>query len=153
TVHAHSGTRCGHDGVLCDRPGVGERNGRLLRRVPRTHAESDGTGSALGEGTLGAQRADGRHRELAASSVDNRRDHVVIMPLAFEARWGDALLDAMIPEPGNGLPPMARVDRRTFWARFAHAAPWPLRLGLRAATYVIGGLAPFLLGHRHIFVR
>jgi len=74
-------------------------------------------------------------------------------PFAFEARWRDALLDAMIPEPGNGLPPMARVDRHTFWPRFERAAPWALRFGFRFATYIVAGLAPFLLGHRHVFTR
>lgn len=72
---------------------------------------------------------------------------------AFESRWRDALLDAMIPEPGNGLPPMARVDRGAFWPRFERAAPWTVRFALRAATYVIGGLAPLLLGHRRVFAR
>jgi hypothetical protein len=71
----------------------------------------------------------------------------------FEARWRDALLDAMIPEPGNGLPPMARVDRRSFWPRFERSAPWALRLGFRIATCVLAGVAPFLLGHRTIFTR
>jgi hypothetical protein len=75
----------------------------------------------------------------------------MMLPRGFEARWRDALLDAMIPEPGGGLPPMAAVDRRTFWPRFERSAPWALRLGFRAATYFVGGLAPFLLGHRHVF--
>ena len=75
------------------------------------------------------------------------------MPFAFESRWRDALLDAMIPEPGNSLPPMALVDRRAFWPRFERAAPWPLRLGFRVATYVVAGCAPFLLGHRHVFAQ
>ena len=57
----------------------------------------------------------------------------------------------MIPEPGKGLPPMERVDRRSFWPRFEGAAPWALRLGFRVATYIVAGLAPFLLGHRHVF--
>jgi hypothetical protein len=74
-------------------------------------------------------------------------------PFAFESRWRDALLDAMIPEPGNGLPPMARLDRRSFWPRFERSAPWVLRLGVRVATYGVAGLAPFLLGHRHVFTR
>ncbi len=73
--------------------------------------------------------------------------------LGFESRWRDALLDAMIPEPGNGLPPMARVDRQRFWPRFERSAPWALRLGFRVATCLVAGLAPFLLGYRHAFAR
>lgn len=74
-------------------------------------------------------------------------------PFAFEARWREALLDAMIPEPGNGLPSMATIDRRAFWPRFEAAAPLALLLGLRIATCLVAGLAPFLLGYRHVFVR
>jgi len=73
------------------------------------------------------------------------------MPFAFESRWREALLDAMIPEPGNGLPPMTAVDRRTFWPRFERAAPWMLRLGFRIVTCLVGGVVPFLLGHRRGF--
>ena len=72
---------------------------------------------------------------------------------SFETRTRDALLDAMIPAPGNGLPALAQVDRREFWPRFASAAPWHLRLGFRAATWLIGGLAPLLLGYRATFAR
>jgi hypothetical protein len=75
------------------------------------------------------------------------------MPFAFEARWRDALLDAMIPEPGNGMPAMAHVERSNFWPRFQRTAPWTVRYGLRFATYVVGGLFPFLLGHRRVFAR
>ena len=75
------------------------------------------------------------------------------MPLSFEARMRDALLDAMIPAPGNGLPAMAELDRRAFWRRFGNAAPWTLRFGFRAATWLVGGLAPLLLGHRTTFAR
>ena len=75
------------------------------------------------------------------------------MPLSFEARTRDALLDAMIPSPGNGLPALADVDRGAFWPRFAGAAPWTLRLGFRAATWLVGALAPLLLGHRATFAR
>jgi hypothetical protein len=74
-------------------------------------------------------------------------------PFGFEARWRDALLDAMIPEPGNGLPPMTQVERRRFWPRFERSAPWVVRIGLRVATVAVGGFVPFLLGHRHVFAR
>lgn len=72
---------------------------------------------------------------------------------SIEARTRDALLDAMIPAPGDGLPAMAELDRRDFWRRFAHAAPWTLRFGFRAATWLVGGVAPIVLGHRTTFAR
>jgi hypothetical protein len=75
------------------------------------------------------------------------------MPLPFEARTRDALLDAMVSAPGSGLPAMAELDRRAFWRRFGNAAPWTLSLGFRAATWLVGGLAPLLLGHRATFAR
>lgn len=75
------------------------------------------------------------------------------MPSPFEARTRDALLDAMIPAPGNGLPAMAEIDRRAFWREFASAAPWTLRFGFRAAALLVGGVAPLLLGHRATFAR
>lgn len=59
----------------------------------------------------------------------------------------------MIPAPGDGLPAMAELDRRDFWRRFAHAAPWTLRFGFRAATWLVGGVAPIVLGHRTTFAR
>lgn len=59
----------------------------------------------------------------------------------------------MIPAPGNGLPALADVERGDFWRRFASAAPWTLRSGFRAATWLVGGLAPFALGHRATFDR
>jgi len=68
------------------------------------------------------------------------------------ARWRDALLEAMIPSPGGGLPALADVERRDFWPRFERAAPLPLRAGLLVATLLLGGVAPFLLGYRRAFV-
>lgn len=73
------------------------------------------------------------------------------MLLPSEARTRDALLDAMIPAPGNGLPAMAQVDRRDFWVRFARSAPLTLRFGFGAATWLVGCVAPLLLGHRTTF--
>ncbi|MFM8412494.1 MAG: hypothetical protein ACKOCT_19750 [Alphaproteobacteria bacterium] len=70
------------------------------------------------------------------------------MPLAFERRWRDDLLDAILPAPGGALPAMASVDRRSFWPRFERTAPLHLRAGFRLATAVLGGLAPRMLGHR-----
>lgn len=74
-------------------------------------------------------------------------------PFGFESRWRDALLDAMIPSPGNGLPALADVDRGSFWRRFEQAAPWTLRAGFRTASLALGGLAPLLLGYRRSFAR
>jgi hypothetical protein len=70
------------------------------------------------------------------------------MPLPIERRWRDALLDALLPAPGGGLPAMAVVDRRAFWPRFDRTAPLHLRAGFRLATAVLAVLAPRLLGHR-----
>ncbi len=74
-------------------------------------------------------------------------------PRGFERRWRDALLDAMIPAPGDGLPPLASIDRREFWPRFERAAPWAVQTGFRVATGVIVTLAPFLLGYRRTFTK
>jgi hypothetical protein len=75
------------------------------------------------------------------------------MMLPFETRTRDALLDAMMPASGHGLPPMAELDRRDFWRRFACSAPLALRFGFRAATWLLGGVAPVLLGHGTTFTR
>jgi len=76
-----------------------------------------------------------------------------VTPFGFESRWRDALLDALIPSPGNRLPALADVDRGSFWRRFEQAAPWTLRAGFRTASLALGGLAPVLLGYRRTFPR
>ncbi|MBK7156036.1 MAG: hypothetical protein IPL19_29045 [Sandaracinaceae bacterium] len=63
-----------------------------------------------------------------------------------ETRLRDALLAAILPAPGRGLPAMEDVDLRAFWARFETAAPVHLRLGLRVASLVLGAL-PRVLGY------
>lgn len=68
-------------------------------------------------------------------------------------RWADALLDAMIPAPGDALPAMAGIDRTAFWPRFAAAAPPELRFAWRCTTIALVAVAPFLLGYRTIFTR
>lgn len=73
--------------------------------------------------------------------------------LPFEARTRDALLEAMIPAPGDGLPGMSELDHRDFLRRFARSAPWTLRFGFRAATWLVGCVAPVALGHRTTFPR
>jgi len=70
-----------------------------------------------------------------------------------EQRWGDALLDAMIPAPGGDLPPLAAIDRTQFWQRFAAAAPIELRIAWRCATVALVAVVPFVLGYRTIFTR
>ena len=65
---------------------------------------------------------------------------------AFERRWREALLEAMIPAPPGGtLPPMSAIDRRSFWERFARTAPLALRFAMTAAAVIVGGLLPPLL--------
>jgi len=68
-------------------------------------------------------------------------------------RWADALLDAMIPAPGDGLPAMAAIDRSAFWPQFERTAPFEVRIGLRLATCALVVAAPFLLGYRNLFTR
>ncbi len=70
-----------------------------------------------------------------------------------QPRWRDALLDAMIPAPGGGLPAMADVDRSAFWPRFERTAPIELRLAWRCATVALVAVVPFLLGYRTLFTR
>ena len=48
----------------------------------------------------------------------------------LEARWRDALLAAIVPAPGRGLPALAALDLAAFWSRFERAAPLHLQLGL-----------------------
>jgi hypothetical protein len=72
----------------------------------------------------------------------------VIPQPKFEQRWRRALFDAMLPEPGDGLPAMADVQLESFWPRFDAVAPIHLRFALRAATYTLGGALPFALGYR-----
>ncbi|MBT9558127.1 MAG: hypothetical protein IV100_18990 [Myxococcales bacterium] len=66
----------------------------------------------------------------------------------IERRWRDALLHAIVPASGRGLPALADLDLRPFWARFDEVAPPHLQLGLRAAAVVLGGLLPRLLAGR-----
>lgn len=47
---------------------------------------------------------------------------------------------------------MADLDLTPFWLRFGQTAPLHLRLGLRAATWLLGGLWP-LLRHLRTFPR
>lgn len=52
----------------------------------------------------------------------------------------DALLDAVMPAPGRGLPDPATLDRAAFWSRFATAAPAHVRFAFWLASVLVGGL-------------
>ena len=60
----------------------------------------------------------------------------------------DALVAAMLPSPGGGLPGASELDLSSFWPRFEAAAPIHLRLAFRAATVIIAGVLPITLGYR-----
>ena len=62
-----------------------------------------------------------------------------------EARWRDALLGAVLPVRGEGLPSFEDVARAGFWSRFDAAAPVHLRLGFRLSVLALGALLPWLL--------
>lgn len=61
----------------------------------------------------------------------------------------DALIAAMLPSPGGGLPAAGDLDLSAFWPRFEAAAPIHLRLAFHTATIVIAGMLPIALGYRH----
>ena len=60
----------------------------------------------------------------------------------------DALVAAVIGDPGAGLPAPSDVDFAAFWERFDATAPAHLRLGFATAVTMISSIAPRLLGHR-----
>lgn len=60
----------------------------------------------------------------------------------------DALVIALLGDPGGDLPPPDELDLDRFWARFDRAAPLHLAAGFRAATVVIAMALPRLMGHR-----
>lgn len=66
-------------------------------------------------------------------------------PRRLSAR--DAVVTAMIGNPGAGLPDVRDLDLAPFWSRFDAAAPLHLRLGFRLATIVIASVLPRLAGH------
>jgi hypothetical protein len=59
-------------------------------------------------------------------------------------RHRDALLAAILPAPGAGLPALAELDLGAFWPRFEAVH---LRLGLRVATLALGVALPLSLGY------
>jgi hypothetical protein len=62
-------------------------------------------------------------------------------------RQRDALLAAILPAPGRGLPALAEIDLSRFWPRFEASAPAHLRLGLAAATVAVAVVLPLSLGY------
>lgn len=56
---------------------------------------------------------------------------------AFELRWRDALLAALLPSATAGLPGIGQLDLGGFWREFARRAPWTLRVGLRAIVWAL----------------
>lgn len=65
----------------------------------------------------------------------------------------DALVAAMLPSPGNGLPGAGDVDLSGFWPRFETAAPLHLRLAFSTATFVIAAMLPYALGYRRSLAK
>lgn len=65
----------------------------------------------------------------------------------MERSWRDALVAAIIPAPGDGLPAAADLNLTTFWERFGKTAPVHVRLGFRTAVILIAGVLPWLLGY------
>lgn len=65
----------------------------------------------------------------------------------------DALVIAMLGDPGGGLPEPAELDLVRFWARFDRAAPLHLAAGFRVATVVIAVVLPRVMGHRSGLAR
>lgn len=69
---------------------------------------------------------------------------------AFERRWLDALLAAMIP-PSAARPGLGDLDLAPFHAELGAAAPPLLRLGVRTATWVLTFAPPLLVGRLTLF--
>lgn len=58
-------------------------------------------------------------------------------PLAFEARWRDSIVAALLP--GHAVAP-------AFWDDFARTAPFVLRLGVAASVLVLWTAPVFVWG-------
>ncbi len=64
-------------------------------------------------------------------------------------RLRDALVAAMLPSPGSGLPAARELDLDGFWARFDASAPAHLRLGLAVSVVTLTLVAPRAFGFAH----
>jgi hypothetical protein len=58
----------------------------------------------------------------------------------------DALIVAILPAPGGGLPSWEDVDRAAFWPRFDAAAPLHVRAALTLVAFVVVRLGPWCVG-------
>ncbi len=63
-------------------------------------------------------------------------------PMAFEARWRDAIVAALLPD--HAVSP-------AFWDDFGRTSPIVLRLGVRAAVLALWLCPPLVLGHLRTF--
>lgn len=61
-----------------------------------------------------------------------------------------AVVAALLPAPGHGLPRVDDLDLSGFWPRFRAVAPWSLRAGFSLAVVVMTWL-PWLLGYWRTF--
>src|SRR5690606_24589459 len=68
-------------------------------------------------------------------------------PRLLSARHRDALLFAILPAPGGGLPALAEVDLTGFSPRFEESAPSHRKLGLAAASLAADVALPLSLGY------
>jgi hypothetical protein len=59
----------------------------------------------------------------------------------------EALVQAVLGDPGIGLPAPSEVSLDRFWERFDSSAPAHLLLGFRVATVLIAVVLPRLLGY------
>ena len=63
---------------------------------------------------------------------------------AVDAR--DALIVAILPAPGGGMPAWEDVDRAGFWPRFDAAAPLHVRAALTLVAFLLVRLGPWWTG-------
>lgn len=68
-------------------------------------------------------------------------------------RARDALLEAVLPGPGGGLPAFAAQDRGAFWLRFTEVAPLGLRVVLGLLAWWVVLVMPWLLGYARPWSR
>jgi len=67
------------------------------------------------------------------------------MWMPFERGWREVWLDAMLPASGT-VPGYVDADTQAFWERYPQVAPTLLRLGFRAALWML--FARSLVRHR-----
>lgn len=57
--------------------------------------------------------------------------------MGFERRWAEVLFGALMPGSEAGLPGFGSLSLEVFWERFGRVAPPLLRVGLRAAVWLL----------------